>query len=36
VRNQLAKGVGILKVATSLGDRDWHGPAHRKGGWLGG
>ena len=30
VRKQLAKGVGILKVAKSLGIWDWHGPAHRK------
>jgi len=34
VRKQLAKGVGILKVAKSLGSRDWHGAAHRKGACL--
>ena len=31
VRQQLAKGVGILKVAKSLGLGIWHGAAHLKG-----
>ena len=28
VRRQLAKGIGILKMARSLRHRDWHGAAH--------
>ena len=31
VRKQLAKGIGILKVAKSLGLGNWHGAAHLKG-----
>jgi hypothetical protein len=34
VRKQLAKGIGILKVAKVARDWHWHGAAHRKEAWL--